>query len=148
MQGSVATSVHGGTIELPFDTTDGCLDRALDVIRRGSHPLELYTTPGLYLEFLEPVGYLLQNCWKLHGERLLGKPTAGSDGQNVRTFALSMKVFEDTIRLAPICEPSSWLDKSGCALTIHHKFGRAPCAATQLMYLLLLIPSASPTYCG
>lgn len=114
VQGSIATSAHGGPLEASFDSTADCMDRALDFIRRGSHPLELYTTPGLYQEFLEPVGYVLQNCWKLHGERLLGRPTAGSEGQNARTFALSMKVFEDSIRLAPLCEPSSWLDRSGC----------------------------------
>lgn len=114
VQGSVAASVHGAAPDVPSGFTDDCLDRALDLIRRGSHPLELYTTPGLYQQFLEPVGHVLQNCWKLHGERLLGRTIAGTDGQHAKAFTLSMKVFEDVIRLAPICEPQCWMDKSGC----------------------------------
>lgn len=114
VQGSIATSAHGAAADVMAGSTEDCLDRALDLIRRGSHPLELYTTPGLYEEFLEPVGDVLQSCWKLHGDRLLGRPTAGSDGQHAKTFTISMKVFEDAVKLTPICEPSHWIDKSGC----------------------------------
>eukprot|EP00892_Ulva_mutabilis_P001735 jgi/Ulvmu1/11562/UM079_0005.1 len=116
VQGSVAASLHGAATDVLSEATDDCLDRALDLIRRGSHPLELYTTPGLYQEFLGPVGNVLQNCWKLHGERLLGRPIAGADGQHAKGFTISLKVFEDVIRLTPICEPSCWIDKSGYKL--------------------------------
>jgi hypothetical protein len=112
LPGSVSTSVH-----LPLaSTSDDGLDRVLDLIRRGSHPLDLYVEAGLYGRLLEPVGRVLDVCWKLHGQRSQHRPNAGSDGQNARASSLSMDTFVVAVRLAPVCEPGGWVDESGRVL--------------------------------
>ena len=69
-------------------------------------------------EFAGPMAHVLQSCWRMHGERLMHKPAGGSEGYSARNFSLSLDVFIDALRLAPICEPAEWLEGNGRALLL------------------------------
>lgn len=71
---------------------------------------------GRLQEFAGPMAHVLQSCWRIHGERLMHKPSGGSEGHNARNFSLALEVFIDALRLAPICEPSDWMESNGRTL--------------------------------
>lgn len=101
----------------PACETPEAMAHTLDLIRRGSHPLDMYPAPHLLSHLGPPLDKVITQCWQQQGGRLRHKPEAkaSESASSAKAQPLLLDVFLAMLALLPICEPPSWASATGCA---------------------------------
>jgi hypothetical protein len=111
------------------------LSGTLDLIRRGSHPLDLYPVGGLYELLVGPLGHVVAAGWAAHGHKTRYSTHSVTEGQSARTQTQSLELFTEAIKLVPIIEPACWIDEDGRTPPLHTG-AHATCAPWALFAVL------------
>lgn len=87
------------------------LTRALDLIRRGSHPLDMYPTPHLLAHLRPRLERIMALCWQEQSPRLKHQISI-AESPSTKPH-LSLDVMLTSLALLPICELPAWADHGG-----------------------------------
>lgn len=107
------------TSSIAQKSSSDSLARALDLIRRGSHPLDMYPTPHLLAHLRPRLDRVMAICWQHQSPRLCHQISA-ADSPGLKPH-LSLDVLLTSLALLPICELQAWAGNGGRALSLSQK---------------------------